>query len=67
MSEFQMRTGRPIDGVPGAGQYAWAVFLPIVGVVLGIVAASRSQIGPAFALWATSGIAWAAWALLLTA
>ncbi len=36
------------------GVYVLAAFLPLIGVVLGIVMAARSEVGPALALWAAS-------------
>jgi len=67
----------PIPATPrtdevGGGWYLAAFALPPVGLILGILAASRNQVGPALALWATSlfvgPVAWLVfWNVLLAA
>lgn len=43
-------------GEPGTGSYLLALLVPIIGVLLAIVALSRSYVGPGLALLATSGV-----------
>lgn len=34
--------------------YVLAFLLPVVGIIAGIVALARNQVGPGFALWGTA-------------
>ena len=40
--------------LPGGWWYVGALCIPLLGVILGLVALARNQVGPGFALWACS-------------
>ena len=48
------RPSNAINEPPTAAWYIVAILAPFIGIILGIVAAARSQTGPALALWASS-------------
>lgn len=47
--------------------YIWAVIMPIVGAVLGIMLLAKSKIGPGLAVLATCAVAFGIWAAVLNA
>ena len=54
-----------VPAAPGTTAWWWylvAALVPVVGIVVGIVAAAKNRVGPALALWATSFLAAWVWA-----
>jgi hypothetical protein len=49
-------------------QWVWfivACLIPLAGAIVGIVYAAKDRVGPALALWVTSGLASVAWFIVI--
>ena len=61
-----IRRPAAVQTAPGQEEYWLSVIIPPVGIILGIIAMSRSYTGPGLALWAVSFIGfWIVWPVLL--
>jgi hypothetical protein len=52
---------------PTAGHYIASLLMPPYGLIAGIVAMSRSMVGPGFGLWATGALgSFVVWPAIIT-